>query len=106
MILRIHIAFGIFLLVVYGYVFTNLGDYFPGLKAAGEIRHPRASAGYWVIVLLPFIVSVCFIFPDWLSRMFSPKFGLFQEALFNKYGFIFLGYLILITELSLLQLFK
>ncbi len=107
MILIFHKISGVIIIIVYSYIFTNMGDYYPGLKAAWEVDYGRRTVvGAGFVTLLPFVASALFIFPRYFSEKFSLKTGFFPEAVFGPCSFIFLGYLLLIFDIALLQLFK
>ncbi len=79
-----HKISGVIIIIVYGYIFTNIEVYYPSLQAAWAVSHARSVVGVGFVMLLPFVVSILFIFPRFFSEKFSPKIGIPQRRFLGR----------------------
>jgi hypothetical protein len=97
-IAKFHIFLAIAIIGAYAYILINLKSTFPKLAEAlftsyYECRKARDSLQ--VVLILPFISVLCFLFPRWLTTRFSPRTRLLGEPIITEGGWYLLGHLLI-----------
>jgi hypothetical protein len=104
-----HVLLGLGVLATYLYALRHAQRWLPGLAAAG---HPlalgmgRAGRGFGIVLALPFAAVVCFLFPGWLKRAFSPRTPPLYDYLLTEGFWYAVGYSLLAVALGVFALFR
>lgn len=93
-----HILLAILILCLYLFILIHLKSTFPRMVEAlgtGYYGYRRARLSLHVVLILPFVSIICFVFPRWLMTRFSPRTRPLGEPVITEGGWYLLGYLLI-----------
>jgi hypothetical protein len=105
---KIHFITGFTISLLYIYVVFNTPIILPGIPTAFEtsgVFHGDPKISVIVAMLLPCFSILCLMFPDRMSRWFSPKTSLLGERIVTPGAWIILGYFSFILSVILLSVY-
>lgn len=106
-----HTVLGIVLTVVYFYVLIHLDTVFPDVAKANEAATGASSAtrrageGMFYVFVTPLFAIACFLFPNIVADVLSPKSGFFKKPVFGAGFWYLVGYFTLVVSYALFHLF-